>query len=150
MALGVMSEKRLLLARLTEAQDSARGGPNGGQGRGGAADGTLVAGGFCYGRLLDESSIARESQNSPDSLWGRVFNLPAPNTTGAGAIFWDAKEFGPWPRVFNLWDRYRGRGQVKNLPPRRAAHFVPNTTGCVPFSGTLPFSFRRRQALHQR
>ena len=26
-----------------------------------------VAGGFCYGRLLDESCIARESQNSPDS-----------------------------------------------------------------------------------
>jgi len=25
----------------------------------------LVAGGFCYGRLLDESCIARESQNSP-------------------------------------------------------------------------------------
>jgi hypothetical protein len=24
-----------------------------------------VAGGFCYGRLLDESCIARESQNSP-------------------------------------------------------------------------------------
>ena len=29
--------------------------------------GMLVAGGFCYGRLLDESCIARESQNSPDS-----------------------------------------------------------------------------------
>jgi len=29
--------------------------------------GMLVAGGFCYGRLLDESGIARESQNSPDS-----------------------------------------------------------------------------------
>ena len=27
--------------------------------------GMLVAGGFCYGRLLDESCIARESQNSP-------------------------------------------------------------------------------------
>ena len=25
----------------------------------------LVAGGFCYGMLLDESCIARESQNSP-------------------------------------------------------------------------------------
>jgi len=25
----------------------------------------LVTGGFCYGRLLDESCIARESQNSP-------------------------------------------------------------------------------------
>ena len=24
-----------------------------------------VAGGFCYGRLLDESCVARESQNSP-------------------------------------------------------------------------------------
>jgi hypothetical protein len=24
-----------------------------------------VAGGFCYGRLMDESCIARESQNSP-------------------------------------------------------------------------------------
>jgi len=24
----------------------------------------------------------------------------------------------PWPRVFNLWNRYRGHGQVKNLPPR--------------------------------
>gem|GEM_PF-6443417 len=27
----------------------------------------LVAGGFCYRMLLDESYIARESQNSPDS-----------------------------------------------------------------------------------
>jgi len=27
----------------------------------------LVAGGFCYGRLSDESRVARESQNSPDS-----------------------------------------------------------------------------------
>jgi hypothetical protein len=27
----------------------------------------LVAGGFCYRMLLDESCIARESQNSPDS-----------------------------------------------------------------------------------
>jgi len=32
--------------------------------------GMLVAGGFCYGRLLDESFIARESQNSPDSYAG--------------------------------------------------------------------------------
>jgi hypothetical protein len=30
-----------------------------------AGCGMLVAGGFCYGRLLDESCIARESQNSP-------------------------------------------------------------------------------------
>jgi hypothetical protein len=30
-----------------------------------AGCGMLVAGGFCYGRLLDESYIARESQNSP-------------------------------------------------------------------------------------
>jgi hypothetical protein len=30
-----------------------------------AGCGMLVAGRFCYGRLLDESSIARESQNSP-------------------------------------------------------------------------------------
>ena len=27
--------------------------------------GMLVAGGFCYRRLMDESRIARESQNSP-------------------------------------------------------------------------------------
>ena len=69
--------------------------------------------------------------------WGRVFNLPLrpdpqhrerereartllENTTGTGAIFWDAKEFGPWPRVFNLWNRCQGHGQVKNLPPRAA------------------------------
>jgi hypothetical protein len=32
-----------------------------------AGCGMLVAGGFCYGRLLDESRIARESQNSPAS-----------------------------------------------------------------------------------
>jgi len=32
-----------------------------------AGCGMLVAGGFCYGRLLDGSSVARESQNSPDS-----------------------------------------------------------------------------------
>ena len=28
------------------------------------------------------------------------------------------KEFGLWPRVFNLWNRCRGNGQVENLPPR--------------------------------
>ena len=78
--------------------------------------------------------------------WGRVFNLPLrpdpqhrerereartllENTTGTGAIFWDAKEFGPWPRVFNLWNRCQGHGQVKNLPPRRAARIVPHRTG---------------------
>ena len=52
-----------------------------------AGCGMLVAGGFCYGRLVDESSIARESQNSPDSLWGRVFNLLPPtgsSASGAG------------------------------------------------------------------
>ncbi len=46
----------------------------------------LVAGGFCYGRLLDESWIARESQNSPAparasdrllSIWR--FLVPKPN-----------------------------------------------------------------------
>jgi hypothetical protein len=30
-----------------------------------AGCGMLVAGGFCYRRLFDESCIARESQNSP-------------------------------------------------------------------------------------
>ena len=53
----------------------------------------------------------------------------------AAAIF----PFGPLPRVFNLWNRRRGHGQVKNLPPRAAAHFVPNTTGtganCASASG---------------
>jgi len=28
------------------------------------------------------------------------------------------EEFGPWPRVCNLWNPRRGHGQVKNLPPR--------------------------------
>ncbi len=32
-----------------------------------AGCGMLVAGGFCYRSLVDESRIARESQNSPDS-----------------------------------------------------------------------------------
>ena len=52
-----------------------------------AGCGMLVAGGFCSIRLMDESCIARESQNSPDSLWGRVFNLPPPtgsSASGAG------------------------------------------------------------------
>ena len=49
-----------------------------------------------------------------------------------GAIFWDAKEFDPWPRVFNLWNPCRGNGQVKNLPPRGSAHPVPNKPS--PFS----------------
>ena len=39
----------------------------------------------------------------------------------------------PWPRVFNLWSRCRGHGQVENLPPRGAAHPVPNRSGCVLF-----------------
>ena len=41
-----------------------------------AGCGMLVAGGFCYGRLLDESSIARESQNSPDSCGGEFLTCP--------------------------------------------------------------------------
>ena len=40
----------------------------------------------------------------------------------------------PWPRVFNLWSRCRGHGQVENLPPRGAAHPVPNRSGTQLFS----------------
>ena len=44
-----------------------------------AGCGMLVAGGFCYGMLLDESCIARESQNSPDSC---ACLRPAPQHLG--------------------------------------------------------------------
>ena len=59
-----------------------------------AGCGMLVAGGFCYGRLVDESSIARESQNSPDSLWGQVFNLSAPTGSSASRAGGEIGECG--------------------------------------------------------
>jgi hypothetical protein len=43
------------------------------------------------------------------------------------------KEFDPWPRVFNLWNTRGGRGQLKNLPPRGAAHPAPNRIVAVTF-----------------
>jgi hypothetical protein len=43
-----------------------------------AGCGMLVAGGFCYRMLLDESCIARESQNSPASARAsdRLLSIP--------------------------------------------------------------------------
>jgi len=83
----------------------------------------LVAGGFCYVRLLDESSIARESQNSPDSLWGRVVNLRASDrllSIGSGRREWRRR------RSYELCDTFRRAGRSRRLGEclDRPLHFV--------------------------
>ena len=60
---------------------------------------------------------------------GRILRRAAAMAHTLAEHYWDAALFpAPWPRVFNLWNRYRGHGQVKNLPPRgnstyRAEHY---------------------------
>jgi len=85
-----------------------------------AGCGMIVAGGFCSVRLVDGSSIARESQNSPDSLWGRVLHL-LPPTGSSAAVF---------PRDTPILPGI-ARSELARFS---VAGFVPNIIGCVPFS----------------